>query len=88
MKNNDAIMIITGTRKGIGRALCEYYLKKGFTVIGCSRKESNLADDNYYHYQLDIADEKRVIAMIKNVAKRFGRIDVLINNAGIASMNH
>ncbi|MGA1791372.1 MAG: SDR family NAD(P)-dependent oxidoreductase [bacterium] len=82
------IMVITGTRKGIGKALGEYYLNKGFSVIGCSRKEGSIADPNYYHYQLDVADEKAVISMVKDVAKRFGRIDVLINNAGMASMNH
>lgn len=82
------VMIITGTRKGIGKALGEYYLGKGFIVIGCSRKAGTITNDNYYHYQLDVADEKSVISMVKDVAKKFGRIDVLINNAGIASMNH
>jgi len=82
------VMIITGTRKGIGKALSEYYLGKGFIVIGCSRKAGTISNANYHHYQLDVADEKSVISMVKDVAKKFGRIDVLINNAGIASMNH
>ncbi|MFP4369561.1 MAG: SDR family NAD(P)-dependent oxidoreductase [Candidatus Kapaibacterium sp.] len=82
------IMIITGTRKGIGRYLAEYYLEKGFTVIGCSRSDSNYRHDNYRHFCLDVADEKRVKDMFRAVKKDFGRIDYLINNAGIASMNH
>lgn len=82
------VFIITGSRKGLGRALCEYYLHKGHTVAGCSRGESELAHENYRHFRLDVSDEKAVVAMVRAVKKEFGRIDVLVNNAGIASMNH
>lgn len=81
-------LIITGTRKGIGRYLCEYYLEKGFTVHGCSRDESDLIHENYTHYCLDVADEKAVQKMVSAVVKVAGKIDGLINNAGIAAMNH
>jgi 3-oxoacyl-[acyl-carrier protein] reductase len=82
------VMLITGTRKGIGRFLAEYYIKKGFFVVGCSRNESDLVDKFYKHYCLDIANEKQVKALFGDLQKEFGRLDVLINNAGIASMNH
>ena len=81
-------MVITGTRKGIGRYLSKHYLAKGYTVIGCSRGEPSIKHDNYSHYQLDVSDEKAVINMIKDVKKRFKKVDALINNAGAASMNH
>jgi 3-oxoacyl-[acyl-carrier protein] reductase len=82
------VMVITGTRKGIGRYLSEYYLSKDFKVIGCSRSESNLDNGNYEHFCLDVSDEKAVKKMISSVAKKHKKIDYLINNAGIASMNH
>ena len=82
------VFIITGTRKGIGRALCEHYLMQGAVVCGCSRGESSLKHANYRHFKLDVSDESAVVAMIRAVKKEFGRIDVLLNNAGIASMNH
>ena len=82
------IAIITGTRKGIGLYLAEYYSRKGFTVVGCSRSEAEKALDNYSHHCLDVADEKAVQQMVHDVVKKFGRVDILINNAGIASMNH
>jgi len=82
------IMIITGTRKGIGRYLAEYYIKKSYFVIGCSRGETDLVDENYKHYCLDIADENQVKVLFRDLQKDFGRLDVLINNAGVASMNH
>ena len=82
------IMIITGTRKGIGKYLAEYYLQKDYIIIGCSRNESDIVNENYKHYCLNVADEVQVKALFRDVQKELGRVDVLINNAGIASMNH
>jgi len=82
------VMLITGTSKGIGKYLTEYYLKKGFIVAGCSRTGSDIDDKNYIHYSLNVSDEKKVVSMVRDVEKKFGGVDVLINNAGIASMNH
>ncbi len=84
----DRIILITGSRKGIGRYLSEYYLQKGWRVIGCSRSESDLIHRNYTHFCCDIMNEENIKDMLKSVKKELGRIDVLINNAGIASMNH
>lgn len=82
------VFIITGTSKGIGRYLAEYYLEKGKLVAGCSRGNSDINNGNYTHFNLDVSDENSVVKMIRNVSKDFGKVDVLINNAGIASMNH
>lgn len=82
------IMIITGSRKGIGKELAEYYLAKNFIVCGCSRGETSITHKNYKHFCLDVSDEKSVVAMVRNIKKEFGKIDILLNNAGIASMNH
>src|SRR5450432_1185549 len=82
------VMLITGSRKGIGRFLAEYYLTKGYLVEGCSRGESDLKDPSYQHHSLDVADERAVRRMIADMTKRHGRIDVVLNNAAIASMNH
>ena len=82
------VIIITGTRKGIGKELSEYYLNNNDIVIGCSRGESTINHENYRHFVLDVSDEKAVVNMIRSVKKEFGKIDVLLNNAGIASMNH
>lgn len=82
------IIIITGSSKGIGKELCEYYLKNGDIVIGCSRSQSSIKHESYKHFKLDVSDEKSVIKMVRETKKEFGRIDILLNNAGIASMNH
>lgn len=82
------VMLITGTSKGIGRYLVDYYTDKGFQVVGCSRSAPESSPPDYVHYNLSVSDEAAVVRMVWDVHKRFGRVDVLINNAGIASMNH
>ena len=82
------VMIVTGTRKGIGMHIAKHYLKEKCLVAGCSRKEAAIEHEHYHHYKLDVSNEKAVVAMVKDVRSFAGRIDVLINNAGIGSMNH
>ncbi|HZM23045.1 MAG TPA: SDR family oxidoreductase [Anaerolineales bacterium] len=83
----DSVMLITGARKGIGRALAENYIERGWRVIGCSRQESEYLHTNYRHFVLDVSDQDAVRAMMTSIRKGEGRLDALINNAGIASMN-
>lgn len=82
------VAIITGTSRGIGRDLARTYLDRGLQVAGCARSKSDIESENYHHTILDVGDEKAVIAMVGAVAKKHGGIDYLINNAGVASMNH
>lgn len=88
MSSDKPVMLITGSRKGIGRHLAETYARRGYLVEGCSRGEAGWEAENYTHHQVDVADERQVKAMISSVARRHGRIDVVLNNAAIATMNH
>lgn len=80
--NKEEVILITGTRKGIGRDLASHYASQGFSVIGCSRGESDLVMENYDHHCLDITDEKSAKSLFSSIRKTYGRLDVLINNAG------
>jgi 3-oxoacyl-[acyl-carrier protein] reductase len=82
------VVVVTGARKGLGRGLCEYYLERGCLVDGCSRQASTLTHENYRHHLVDVSDESAVVRMIRDVGRARGHIDVLLNNAGIAAMNH
>tara|TARA_Y100000588_G_scaffold89019_1_gene95398 strand:- start:24399 stop:25112 length:714 start_codon:yes stop_codon:yes gene_type:complete len=89
MKKTDTkVMIITGTSKGIGRHLAEYYVDQGLHVIGCSRSKTDFYSANYRHFILDVFDEKAVRAMFTEIRRDYGKLDITINNAGVASMNH
>ncbi len=85
---DDPVTLITGTRKGIGRSLAEHYLRRGHRVLGCSRGAAEWSADGYEHHELDVGDEPAVKALVSHVRKTYGRLDHVINNAGIASMNH
>jgi 3-oxoacyl-[acyl-carrier protein] reductase len=82
------VMVISGARKGIGRYLAERYLSAGWFVVGCSRLESDLKAEGYRHFCLDVTDEIAVGKLFTHVRKNYNKVDVVLNNAGIASMNH
>lgn len=82
------VTLVSGARKGIGRALVERYLDQGHIVVGCSRQASDLEHERYHHHCTDVADEAGVTEMFTRIRKDLGRLDHVLNNAGIASMNH
>lgn len=67
-------VLITGTSQGIGKAIAELFLKKGHTVIGIDRMDSEIENADYIHYQCDVRDKEN-LPVIEEV-------DILINNAG------
>lgn len=81
-------MLVAGTRKGIGRHLVEHYIGAGFAVAGCCRGAPDWTIPGYRHFEADVTDEPAVLAMFSALERTWGGLDVLVNNAGIASMNH
>lgn len=88
MAESRQVILITGTSKGIGRALAEHFLAGDWQVVGCSRTEAAPLAGSYRHFALDINDEAAVKRMFSAIRTDFDRLDAVINNAGIASMNH
>jgi 3-oxoacyl-[acyl-carrier protein] reductase len=82
------VVLITGARVGIGRYLAERYAARGDKVIGCSRQPSELNVPGYEHVQADVTDEPKICALLAHIREAHGRLDLLVNNAGIASLNH
>ena len=85
---NAPVILISGTSRGIGEYLATCYLERGFQVVGCSRRDVARAHNNYRHYVLDVSDEADVKRMFSDISRTYGRLDVLLNNAGVAAMNH
>jgi 3-oxoacyl-[acyl-carrier protein] reductase len=84
----DLVTLITGTRTGIGKHLAQHYAALGHTVVGCSRTPPDWSCPGFQHLEADVADEQQVRRVMAEINGRFKRLDHLINNAGIASLNH
>ncbi|MCU0512909.1 MAG: SDR family oxidoreductase [Anaerolineae bacterium] len=82
------VALVTGAGKGIGRYLVERLAQAGYRVFGCSRKPVDWSLPGYEHVSADVSDEAQVRGLFSAIRERAGRLDVTINNAGVASMNH
>lgn len=82
------VALVTGSRKGIGKYLAERLVQSGYEVVGCSREMPDWTLEGYCHHQVDVSQEDQVQRLFADIRKRYGRLDVTINNAGAASMNH
>lgn len=82
------IVLVTGARKGLGRFLAERLLGDGWKVVGCSRSPSDLTHPAYRHVCADVSDEAGVRLTMAEVRAFGGRLQAVVNNAGIAAMNH
>ena len=87
----DKIVVITGGSDGIGKALVAQFLALGAKVATCGRNENKLSllaaefpSSNLFTAQVDVSKQEQSEAFIKQVVDNWGRIDVLINNAGIS----
>jgi NAD(P)-dependent dehydrogenase (short-subunit alcohol dehydrogenase family) len=87
MANTQKAAIVTGSSQGIGAAVVEAFLKRGYNVVATARDitKSNpfAASPNLALVDGDIGDPKTAAAIVDTAVSRFGRVDVLINNAGI-----
>lgn len=75
------VILITGGSSGLGAAMCERLALAGHTVIGTSRKEGRR--EGFELLPMDIRDEASVRAAVQRILAQHGRIDVLVNNAGV-----
>ncbi|CAA0079720.1 3-alpha-hydroxycholanate dehydrogenase (NADP(+)) [Zhongshania aliphaticivorans] len=80
------VVIITGGGKGVGRGISERFLQCGATVIICGRSEPeslpNANDNSAIFFPLDVRDAEAIQGFVDTIVNRYGRIDVLVNNAG------
>ena len=83
--SSDPVWFITGCSTGFGRALAERVLARGWRAVVTARDEERVADlasDRALAVSLDVTDQAQIDAAVAAALERFGRIDVLVNNAG------
>jgi glucose 1-dehydrogenase len=97
--NNVKVAVVTGSSRGIGKAIAKEFAKNGYSVVLNSRDEQDLnraaqdiakeiGDNNVISYVPgDVSQEHVCKSLIEEAVKRFGRLDVLVNNAGISGVS-
>ncbi|MCH1936285.1 MULTISPECIES: SDR family oxidoreductase [Clostridia] len=85
----EKVALVTGAGSGIGQAIAKYLAEAGATVVIIGRTESTLKETaelnkNISYLVSDISIDENITAIIDEVKKRYARLDVLINNAGVA----
>jgi 3-oxoacyl-[acyl-carrier protein] reductase len=77
------VAVITGTSRGLGKSLAQYFLSRDYVVVGCSRSEGAIDHQNYQHYKVDVGNEAEVRSWVRNLKTTWGKVDLLICNAGL-----
>ena len=94
MNSNQKIALVTGAGTGIGKATAFALLREGFSVVFTGRRlellqaaiqESNAPNEKTMAFAADIGKPNEVDALFKAIVERFGRLDVLFNNAGMGT---
>lgn len=90
------VAVVTGASSGIGEAICKTLVDDGLIVMGLARREDRLQQllnslsngkGSFFYRRCDVRNEKDIVDAFAEVANKFGGVDVLVNNAGIAITN-
>lgn len=90
---NDQIWFVTGANKGLGAAITKEALENGYKVVAAARNpeaaKKALGDNpNLFCVKLDLLDGASILSAVKQAEDKFGRIDVLVNNAGYGLLGY
>lgn len=86
---DNRVALVSGGNRGIGLEICRQLADKGYTVVLGSRDEEQGREaaeklgGDVHAQQLDVTDEESVNRLVESIEEGFGRLDVLVNNAGI-----
>ena len=88
------VALVTGAAQGIGRAIADRLTKCNAHVVytdineDVAKEAAAAADGQHVAMRMDVADEANVNAVVDEIASRYGRIDHLVNNAGVNTLDH
>lgn len=89
MKFKNKTVLVTGSSRGIGKAIAIHFAQEGANIILCCKNNLNLLDtvssqinDNVLSFKMDVTNLDNIKSVMNSAVKKFGNIDILINNAG------
>lgn len=93
MKNGKKVWFITGANKGLGAAIAREALEQGYKVVAAARDPHSAGkvlgnSPNLLWVSLDLTDAEQIREAVRSALDKFGRVDVLVNNAGYGLMGH
>lgn len=77
------VVLITGGSSGIGKSIGEFLHQKGFVVYGTSRNPEKITNSIFPLVALDVRDKQSIVNCVAEVIQKSGRLDIVINNAGV-----
>jgi len=87
MRMQDKVAVVTGAASGIGQAIAEKYLAEGASVVFADLADTlELNSDKAIYVKCDVAKSEEVDALVAATVAKFGKIDVMVNNAGIGGL--
>ena len=81
-------VLVTGSRRGVGKFIAEHFLSHGATVLGLARGEPTISAGNYMHYQVDVGDPAHVQTVFNDIRKAVGGIHIVVNNAAVLTSQY
>lgn len=86
MKLENKVAIVTGACSGIGKAIAEEFLKEGASVVFSDINEIQVNSEKALFVKCDVSKSEEVNNLIEKTIKKFERIDIMVNNAGIGTV--
>jgi 3-oxoacyl-[acyl-carrier protein] reductase len=82
------VVLVTGSRRGVGRAITDHFLKHGAAVIGFAKGERNIDHPSYQHYQVDVGAPAEVQAAFGQIGRAVKAVHIVINNAAVLTSQY
>ena len=84
----DKWILVTGSSRGVGKLISEHLLRNGASVVGFARGKASIEHPKYFHMQIDIGDIQSIKGGFSRIRKLTNKLDVLVNNAAIATSQY